>query len=655
MKKLTTKRKFQIGAASILVLSGVIVSVVAYVYLKKSATADIYRETEIFISAADATRTYVKDVLRPTVGPLLPTDSFIPHAMSTSFVGREIMGRLKQRFPNFLYKRAAGNPTNPINQADEFELSMLKWFGENRDTNEWHGLIKKNNHSYYTRLRAIYAETQCLYCHGDPADAPQAMKAAYTSGGGFGYQVGDVVAADTIYIPVDVTFVKIKEAAWLIFLIGTTSLFLLMGLFYLLFNRTVVSDLKGTLEKLRNISGTQRSVSDKSTIETKDEFEQLKGALGEVATELKQTHDDLKASEYKYRLLYETSRDAILIFNKDNGLQDINEAGLKLFGFKDRAEALSIETFFQLFWDTRDAKFFLAEVKKNGFVQGQEISMVNRSGNRLAVMISATVRLDEKDLFDGIDATFRDVTEKRRLEKYLAQTEKLASIGQLASGVAHEINNPLGVIKCYSNLIAKGQTPDTQVSQDVKIIQKHTDQCKSVVEALLNFARKSPPKMLEADIHQIIEEVLSVLERQTLKEQITVYKEFDRTAPRLTLDPQKIQQVLMNLLLNARQAIKGPGEIRVRTGIRPGTNLLAIELIDTGQGISEKIIDRIFDPFFTTKDPGQGTGLGLSVSYGIVKQHGGEIEIVSKPGKGSTFTVLLPVDNSGSVLGADHD
>ena len=648
MKKLTIKRKFQFGAASILILFGILISVASYLYLKKAATADIYRETEIFISTADATRTYVKDVLRPTVGPLLPSNSFIPHAMSTTFVSREIMSRLKNRFPSFLYKRAAHNPTNPTNQADEFELSMLKWFNEHPDTGEWHGLIKKNNRSYYTRLRAIYAETQCLHCHGDPADAPQAMKALYSSGGGFGYNVGDVVAADTIYIPVDATFVRIKEAAWLIFLIGTPSLFLLLGLFYLLFNRTVVSELKGTLVKFRNISEPQHPDSDNSAIESRDEFEQVKGAFERVAAELKQTHDNLKASETKYRLLYETSRDAILILDKNTRLQDINEAGLNLFSFKDRAEALSIETFFQLFWDTRDAKSFFAEAQKDGFIQGHEVFMVDRSGKKLAVMISATVRLDEDGKFVGIDATVRDVTEKRRLEKYLAQTEKLASIGQLASGVAHEINNPLGVIKCYSNLIAKGQDPDAQVSQDVKIIQKHTDQCKSVVEALLNFARKSAPEMIEADIHQIIEEVLSVIERQTLKEQISVHKEFDRTIPKLTLDPQKIQQVLMNLLLNARQAITGGGDIRVRTTIRTGTNMLAIEIADTGQGISDINIDRIFDPFFTTKDPGQGTGLGLSVSYGIVKQHGGEIEIVSSPGKGSLFTVLLPAGITGS-------
>ena len=644
MKKMAIKSKFQLGAACILLLFCGVVSWVAYSYLKKVATKEIYQDTEIFIATADATRTYVKDVLRPTVSGLIPKDSFIPHAMSTTFVGREIMGRLKERFPDFKYKRAAANPTNPVNLADAFELSMLKWFNDNPETNEWHGLIQKNKRSFYTRLRAITARDECLRCHGVPEEAPRDMKELYGTTGGYGYKIGEVVAADTVYIPVDVTFVRIKEAAWLVFLIAITSLFGLLGLFYLLFNRTVVFELKGLLGRFRSISPEGNPVSGTPAIRSTDEFEQLKGAFEHVADELKQTHDNLSASESKYRLLFETSRDAILIFDRETRMQDINEAGLKLFLFKDREEALSIETFYQLFWDTRDAKSFYQTIKEKGFVQGLEVLMVDRSGRKLTVMVSATVRLDEDHHFSGIDGTFRDITEKRRLEKYLAQTEKLAAIGQLASGVAHEINNPLGVIKCYSNLISKGQGTDTQVMKDVEVIQKHTEQCKSVVEALLNFARVSEPQKSHTDIQACIGEVLSVIEPQLQKNRITIQKEFDENISRLIVDAQKIQQVLMNLILNAQQAMPDGGRITVRTFLQ--LDMLAVEIADTGIGISEKNIDRIFDPFFTTKDAGRGTGLGLSVSYGIIEQHGGKIEVASSPGNGSIFKILLPLDDS---------
>lgn len=648
MKRHSIKRRFQIGVFCILLPLCATVSILIYYYLKDIVTADIYRETEIFIATADATRTYVKEVLRPKVVELIPADSFFPHAMSTTFVGREIMDRLRDKFPEFNYKRAAINPMNPINTADDFELSMLEWFEKHRDQREWHGLIRKNNRSYYTRLRSIYAEPECLKCHGKPQDAPMAMKAIYGIDSGYNYQVGDVVAADTVYIPVDVSFGRIKEAAWTVFLIAVPSLLALIGLFYLLFNRTVTSEMKRLLFRFQSISDDSPHVPAAKDISSKadDEFERLRESFENVASNLKQAHDELKTSESNYRLLFEASQDAILIMDDTTRLININEAGLKLFGFKNRAEALSIETFYQLFWDTRDAKSFLNTVQKKGSAQGHEVDMVDRMGKKLVIWLSATCRLDENNNFSGIDAILRDVTEQRRIEKHLAQTEKLASIGQLASGVAHEINNPLGVIQCYSNLIAKSQPPGKQVHKDIEVIRKHTDQCKSVITALLNFARISEPQKTETDIQICVEEVLTVIEPQIKKEGVSVHLDFPNNLPRLTVDGAKIKQVLMNLLLNALQAMPHKGNIYIRATVKEGKNLLAILITDTGQGIADKHIHRIFDPFFTTKDSGKGTGLGLSVSYGIVKQHGGEIEVESIPGKGSTFTILLPLENN---------
>ena len=506
-------------------------------------------------------------------------------------------------------------------------------------------MIKNNNRSYYSRLRAIYAEAECLKCHGDPAQAPAALKAIYGTDSGYQYAVGDVVAADTIYIPVDISFVRIKEAAFSIFVIAAVSLLTLLGLLHLLFNRTVVSELKGLLETFRNVSGQTEPKDEPLFLEAGDEVAQLKEGLELIARDLKKTHDELKTSEAKYRLIFETSQEAILMLDDNTHVRDINAAGLKLFRLKDYEEALSIETAYQLFWDIRDAGRFFDTVKKDGYITGLETSLVDRSGKRLRVMISATVRKDDEHQFAGIDMMLRDVTDKRRMEKGLAQTEKLAAIGQLASGVAHEINNPLGVIKCYANLIDKGLSKETQATEDIRIIRKHTEQCQSVVEALLNFARISEPKMAPTDIHACIEGILSVILPQLLKENISIQKGLVDNIPTITVDQQKIKQVMMNLFMNACQAMTPSGTLTVRTRLQDNGNFVAIEVIDTGHGIDEKYIDRIFEPFFTTKGSRKGTGLGLSVSYGIIKQHGGEIEVVSDPGKGTMFIVFLPMDS----------
>lgn len=647
MIKITTKTKYQIGSACILLLFCVIASILAYFYMKKNVTSQIYRETEIFIATADATRTYVKDVLRPEMTSRLPAEAFIPQAMSTSFVGREVMSRLRKRFPDFRYKRAAQNPMNPINQADAFELKMIDWFNKNRQANEWHGVMESDQRSYYTRLRAIVAETECMYCHGDPKDAPADMKAIYGTQGGYGYKEGEIVAADTIYIPIDVSIERIKNMTWAIFILVITSLFSLMGLFFILFNRTVVLELKGLLTKFRGITGNGDDPNSDNIEQAGDEVEQLKLTFESVATDLEHAHEGLKASESKYRRLFEASQDAILICDAETRLVDINPAGIALFGFKDHAEAISIETCFQLFWDPHDARHFVEVIRNKGSLTDFEVALVDRNGHKIFVRISGAARYDENDHFAGINASLHNVTERRRLEKNMAQAEKLASIGQLASGVAHEINNPLEVIRLYSNLVAKGEGLDEQAIQDIKVIQKHTENCKQIVKALLNFGRVSDPDKVENDIHAIIEDVLAVFMIQIHKKTITIEKNFMTDVPPVVLDAQQIKQVLMNILMNAGQSIQAKGRITIETSADSDGKYLHVKIADTGSGIPEKIIAKIFDPFFTTKKEGRGTGLGLSVSYGIIKQHGGDIEVSSVTGKGTEFKIIIPIIQTG--------
>ncbi len=644
MKKMNVKTRFHIGAACILIVFCAATSIVAYLYLKNNVTETIYKETEIFIATADATRTYVKDMLRPTIVGLLPPEAFIPQAMSTSFVGREVMGRLKNRFPDFEYKRAAFNPMNPINQADEFELEMLAWFNANKARSEWHGLIQKGERSYFTRLRPIYAETECLYCHGDPNDAPKEMKRIYGVQGGYRYDVGSAVAADTIYIPVDVSFQRIKEISWAVFLLVVTSMFSLFFLFYLLFNRTIVLELKGLLTKFTSISGNGGDRDPEDFEAAGDETEQLKNAFEAVATDLRLAHENLKSSETKYRQLFETSQEVILIFDRDERLMDINQAGILLFGFIDLDEARSIEWVYQLFWDPRDARPFIQEVKDEGFVRNLEISMVDRHGRKMMVMISATARYDKTGHFDGLNAVLHDITEQRHLEKAMAQTEKLVSIGQLASGVAHEINNPLEIIRLYASLVTKDPSISEQVQNDIAVIQKHTQNCRQIVEALLNFARVSKPEKLETDIHRCIDDVLAVLEIQLQEKDVTITRRYGRDIPGVTVDTQQMRQVFMNILMNAKQAIKEEGDITIRTLVDSIERELWIEISDNGTGISEEDRARIFDPFYTTKSEKGGTGLGLSVSYGIIKQHGGDIEVHTNAGRGSMFRICLPLN-----------
>ena len=229
-----------------------------------------------------------------------------------------------------------------------------------------------------------------------------------------------------------------------------------------------------------------------------------------------------------------------------------------------------------------------------------------------------------------------------RSEKQIAQADKLASIGQLSSGIAHEINNPLGIILGYTQLLIRSEPPETQKFEDLKIIEKHVKNCKAIVADLLNFARSSTPKNTHADIHEIIEDVLIFVAHRAGANTLEFVREYDRTAPPLYMDEKKIKQVLINLIMNAQHANGNEGIIRISTIYDTPTGQLLIRVKDMGYGIEKRNISRIFDPFFTTKPTGEGTGLGLAVSYGIVKNHGGCISVESEPGKGAEFTVTLP-------------
>ncbi len=229
-----------------------------------------------------------------------------------------------------------------------------------------------------------------------------------------------------------------------------------------------------------------------------------------------------------------------------------------------------------------------------------------------------------------------------RHEKQMAQADKLASIGQLSSGIAHEINNPLGIILGYTQLLLRSEDPESQKYEDLKTIEKHVKSCKTTVEDLLNFARSSKPKKEFFNIHETIDDVLNFVRHRSDMHGMFMERRYAPEIPRMLMDEKKIKQVLINLLMNAKHAVGEIGTITVSTAYDPERDRVSVMVQDTGYGIEEKNFSRIFDPFFTTKPTGEGTGLGLAVSYGIVKTHGGDLLVESEPGKGSTFTMVLP-------------
>lgn len=261
--------------------------------------------------------------------------------------------------------------------------------------------------------------------------------------------------------------------------------------------------------------------------------------------------------------------------------------------------------------------------------------------NGLMVNFAATSLVDKSGATRGTLIIIDDITGRVRLEDQLIQSEKLTSIGLLAAGVAHEVNTPLAVISNYSQMLRKEISPEDPRHKLLDKITKQTFRASEIVNNLLNFSRRNATEFGDVDVHQVINETLSLLDHQFKSARIAVERELNAEYPVIYGNAGKLQQVLLNLLVNARDAMAGGGELRI--GTESLDSKIEVMVRDTGTGISREDIKKIYDPFFTTKAVGKGTGLGLSVSYGIVQEHGGNISVESAPGRGTAFRLEFPL------------
>ncbi len=237
----------------------------------------------------------------------------------------------------------------------------------------------------------------------------------------------------------------------------------------------------------------------------------------------------------------------------------------------------------------------------------------------------------------------RDERLKEYTQQQIMKSERLATLGQLAAGVAHEINNPLGAILMYSHLFLEEMGPEDGHRKNLEKVVAEATRCKNIVRGLLDFARQSEPNVEEANANDILKRTLSLVQNQALFQNIKVSWVLSSSLPRTMMDSGQIQQVFTNIILNAAEAMTGEGELTIASRVTADGKSIEIEITDTGCGIPRENIEKVFDPFFTTKEVGRGTGLGLAVSYGIIARHKGTIEVKSEPGKGTTFIVRLPL------------
>jgi PAS domain S-box-containing protein len=349
--------------------------------------------------------------------------------------------------------------------------------------------------------------------------------------------------------------------------------------------------------------------------------------------------EKLTSSEHKARRIFEHSLDTIVVTDPAFVIAEINQAGVELTGYR-KSDILDNRMGLKDFLAVRsEREKILRLLGTDEYILNEEADFFRADQSLVRVLITGGVDYGAFGCGKTFHFIIKNINDKKQMEQQIAQADKLAALGELSAGVAHEINNPLGIILGYTQLMLKNPGDH---EEDLKIIEKHVKNCRTVVSDLLTFARKGSTKMQPIDVCQVVADVIGFLGNHSDFRDVEVRYPEPCSGPLMIFgNEQELAQVIMNLMINACHAVDKKGRIRVETGM-DGHGRVKITVKDNGTGIPEKDFSRIFDPFFTTKPVGKGTGLGLSVGYGIIRRYGGDIMVRNRKEKGAAFTVTLP-------------
>ncbi len=337
----------------------------------------------------------------------------------------------------------------------------------------------------------------------------------------------------------------------------------------------------------------------------------------------------------------------VLILGIDAKVQYANSAAIREYGYElPEITGLSVDDFVVASADVSRRQTIPPVPPEKALWIGEHVHR-RKDGTEFPAAVTLSHIRDGSDEIVGLVIGVRNLTEERKVADHLGRTEKLAAIGELVAGVAHELNNPLTGISTFAQLLLEDQLQGEQL-ESVSLIKREADRAIGVIRDLLLFARKTEARDVPVDINTVVKHTVRLRALASRSSGIEVHMHLDQSNPQVRGDEQKLQQVLLNLLVNAESAMQGVEVRHLTITTRHKKGMVHIVVSDTGHGMAPSISERVFEPFFTTKAPGEGTGLGLSVSYGIIQAHSGTISVESTPGVGATFTIAVPLHNEGA-------
>jgi len=334
--------------------------------------------------------------------------------------------------------------------------------------------------------------------------------------------------------------------------------------------------------------------------------------------------------------------DAVIALDNDYKIFFWNKGAERIFGYtSDEMLGKTVDPIIPSeLKEKGELQWLFEETLRKGYIENYETERITKDGRRIIVNLSRSLIKDENGEILGSIAIVKDVTKVKELEKQIQHSDKLALIGQIAAGIAHEIGTPLNVISGNAEYIMMEMGENNPYKEELETIISQAERIANLIKQLLEFARPKKPNYTKINVNHEISHVVELLKHQFEKSNIKLNLKFSENIPDIYADCSQIHQVFLNIIMNAIQAINQNGLIEIETFLRDG--YVNIKFKDNGIGILPEHIDKIFEPFFTTKEAGKGTGLGLAVSKRIIDEHNGKVEVESTPGKGTIFTVKFP-------------
>ena len=363
------------------------------------------------------------------------------------------------------------------------------------------------------------------------------------------------------------------------------------------------------------------------------------------------------ASNAFLRNLISSAVDGIIASDMSGKVIIFNKAATKITGYsrKHAMQTLDIRNIYPP-GDSKEIMRMLRSEKHGGkgILKPYKQICLRKDGTIIPINLTASIVYEGKKematigFFHDLSETIRMEKELKKTQTQLLQAEKMSSLGQLSAGVAHQLNNPLGGITLFSQLMLEEHDLSENARTDIKRIKKEAERCRLIVKELLEFARQTKKEIKPCDINELMQRTLFLLQNQSLFQNIEIITDFTQDFTEAYADVQQLNHVFMNIILNAADAMEGNGMLTIKTSFNKKNNTILIEISDTGPGFKNNVLNNIFDPFFTTKEEGKGTGLGLSMAYGIIENHNGKLSASNNKDCGATFFIELPTKQNNN-------